>query len=175
MAASRKRKSPLTELEGAILSAVRRGTGLTAYRLRQAFLASPSMEWSGSAGAVYPAMRRLTAAGFLDAKPSDDRRGTEHYRLTAAGGRALLSWASDVTRTVSAGMDPFRSRAPEWLVLRSRQRAPLLREIEKALNARCAALELKIAAAGPIEREQASLELELQRVRLRWLAARKRL
>jgi DNA-binding PadR family transcriptional regulator len=120
-------------------------------------------------------MRRLTAAGFLDAKPSDDRRGTEHYRLTAAGGRALLSWASDVTRTVSAGMDPFRSRAPEWLVLRSRQRAPLLREIEKALNARCAALELKIAAAGPIEREQASLELELQRVRLRWLAARKRL
>jgi DNA-binding PadR family transcriptional regulator len=175
MAASRKRKSPLTELEGAILSAVRRGNGITAYRLRQAFLASPSMEWSGSAGAVYPAMRRLTAAGFLDPKPSGDQRGTAHYRLTAAGGRALFSWASDVARAVSAGMDPFRSRAPEWLVLTPRQRGPLLREIEKALNARCSALEQKIAASGPIEREQASLEFDLQRVRLRWLRARKRL
>lgn len=174
MAGSRKRRGSLTELEGAILSAVRRGNGITAYRLRQAFLASPSMEWSGSAGAVYPAMRRLKAAGFLDAKPSDDRRGTVHYRLTAAGGRALLGWASDVTRAVSAGMDPFRSRAPEWLVLTARQRAPLLREIKKALNARCGALEQKIAAASPIEREQASLELDLQRVRLRWLAARRR-
>jgi DNA-binding PadR family transcriptional regulator len=171
MAGSRTRERELTELEGAILSAVRRGAAVTAYRVRQAFLASPSVEWSGSAGAVYPAMRRLEAAGLLSATSLDDRRGTAHYRVTKAGEAALLVWAGDTTRSVSAGIDPFRGRVPQWMLLAPGQRAPILRAVEKALNARCEALKTKMATSDRIERAQATLELELHRVRLRWIAA----
>src|SRR6185295_15968249 len=104
--ASRVRHRGLTELEDTILAAVRRACAVTPYKLRQAFQASPSMEWSGSAGAVYPAMRRLRAAGLLAAKGGDDGRGTEHYSLTKAGARALAGWAGDMARAASAGSDP---------------------------------------------------------------------
>jgi DNA-binding PadR family transcriptional regulator len=173
MAVSRTRQGRLTELEGAILSAVRRGDGITAYRLRQAFAASPSMEWSGSAGAVYPAMRRLKAAGLLAATVSGDARGTEHYKVTKAGEAALLAWAGDVARAVSAGTDPFRSRVPEWLLLGRARRAPMLRDIAKALTERCKVLEARLPRVSPVEREQARLELQLHRVRLRWIAKAK--
>jgi DNA-binding PadR family transcriptional regulator len=173
MPASRKRKAALTELEGAILSAVRRGEGITPYRLRQAFLVSPSIEWSGSAGAVYPAMRRLKAAGLLAATASGDARGTEHYSVTAAGEAALLAWAGDATRAMSVGIDPFRSRVPQWLTLSRAQRAPMLRAIEKALVARCSVLGETLKTADDIARVQATLELELHRARLRWIAANK--
>jgi DNA-binding PadR family transcriptional regulator len=144
---------------------------VTAYRLRQAFLASPSVEWSGSAGAVYPALRRLNEAGLISAAPSEDRRGTEHYRVTKAGEAALLNWAGDSARSVSVGIDPFRSRVPEWLMLARAQRAPILRAVEKALNARCEALKDKASRSDGIERVQTALELELHRARLRWIAA----
>lgn len=173
MTVSRKRQGRLTELEGAILSAVRRGDGLTAYRLRQAFLASPSMEWSGSAGAVYPAMRRLKAAGLLSSARSGDGRGTEHYSLTKAGDAALLAWSGDVARAVSAGMDPFRSRVPEWVLLARSRRAPILRDVSKALRERCKALEARLGGFTSVEHEQMRLELELHRARLRWIAAAK--
>lgn len=173
MAASRKRRGGLTELEGAILSAVGRGDRITPYRLRQAFLMSPSIEWSGSAGAVYPAMRRLKAAGLLSATAADDKRGTEHYRVTSAGQKALLGWARDTQRAVSAGIDPFRSRAPQWLLLPPAQRRSILRDLEKALATRCDALRAKLRVAEAADRAQAALELELQLARLRWIAANK--
>jgi DNA-binding PadR family transcriptional regulator len=131
------------------------------------------MEWSGSAGAVYPAMRRLRAAGLLAAAASGDGRGTEHYSVTSAGKTALLAWAGDVARAVSAGTDPFRSRVPEWLLLGTARRAPMLREIVKALRGRCEVLEGRLARGTSIEREQTRLELELHRVRLRWIAKAK--
>lgn len=170
MAASRKRMG-LTELEGAILSAVARGEGVTPYRLRQVFLMSPSIEWSGSAGAVYPAMRRLKASGLLAAAASGDRRGTEHYRVTNAGEAALLTWAGDAGRALSAGIDPFRSRVPQWLMLSPARRGQMLRTVAKTIEARCDALKTKLAGAEGIERVQMMLELDLQRARLRWIAA----
>jgi DNA-binding PadR family transcriptional regulator len=171
MPPSRTRKGRLTELEGAILAAVRRAGTLTAYRLRQAFLVSASMEWSGSAGAVYPAMRRLRAAGLLTAQATDDGRGTEHYRLTKQGDRALRDWSADITRAVSAGMDPFRSRAPEWLALSPRERTAVLKRTKSAIEARCTILKAELAKADPIAAAQPTLELDLQQMRLRWIAA----
>jgi len=174
MRPSRIRKAGLTELEGAILAAVRRAGSITPYKLRHAFLVSPSMEWSGSAGAVYPAMRRLKGGGLLTAKRSDDGRGTEHYSLTKKGGRALKPWAADMSRVVGAGSDPFRTRVPEWLMLAGGERARLLAKIERAVRARCRALKAEMAKHGRVERAQFALELDLQRARLRWIAAHKR-
>jgi DNA-binding PadR family transcriptional regulator len=172
MTASRKRKG-LTELEGTIMSAVMRSGGVTPYRLRQAFLVSPSVEWSGSAGAVYPAMHRLKAAGLLTATKSGDGRGTETYRVTEVGAAALLAWAGDVERAMSAGIDPFRSRVQQWLILPAARRGAILRSLEKALKARCGALRAKMAVVDETDRVQVAIELELQRARLRWIAANK--
>src|SRR3569832_2452332 len=58
-----KARGGLTELEGAILGVLRRGGAMSAYAMRQVFLVSQSDEWSGSAGAVYPAIARRRGAG----------------------------------------------------------------------------------------------------------------
>ena len=64
----------------------------SAYQVRKRFQESPSSHWSGSAGAIYPLMRRLDAAGLLRSRPTEDGRRTRHYELTAAGQRALRKW-----------------------------------------------------------------------------------
>ena len=174
MRPSRVRHRGLTELEGTILAAVRRERAVTPYKLRQAFQDSPSVEWSGSAGAVYPAMRRLKAASLLSAKGGGDGRGTAHYSLTKAGVGALVAWAGDTARAASAGSDPFRSRAPEWLILDGAARERMLEGLARTLQARCRALKRDMAKADRIARAQLALELDLQRARLRWIAAHKR-
>ena len=49
----------VTELEGAILSEIQHRGNHTAFQVRRAFQTSPSIEWSGSAGAIYPAIKHL--------------------------------------------------------------------------------------------------------------------
>ena len=51
------RQGSLTELEGAILSEIHHRGASTAFKERKAFQESMSLEWRGSAGAVYPAIR----------------------------------------------------------------------------------------------------------------------
>ena len=62
MAPARQNFGVLTELEGAILSEIYHRGQKTAFQVRRAFAASHSLEWKGSAGAVYPAVKRLRAA-----------------------------------------------------------------------------------------------------------------
>jgi len=72
-----------------MLGVVRLEPNCTAYRVRQVFLASRSTEWSGSAGAVYPAVNRLQVEGLIGETPEQDGRGTKTYRLTPAGRKQL--------------------------------------------------------------------------------------
>src|SRR5690606_37675280 len=80
-----KTRASLTELEGAILGVLRRDPGATAYRIRQVFRVSRSAEWSGSAGAVYPALKRMQKDRLIAERPEQDERGTRTYALTPAG------------------------------------------------------------------------------------------
>ena len=120
----KKTDQPLTEFEGAVLCEIGDGDVVTAYRVRRAFETSRSQEWSGSAGAVYPAIRRLIERGHI-ATESDasDGRGTSRLSLTRQGRAALRAWASDVERAVGPGVDPFRTRASEWEGYRPRSGA----------------------------------------------------
>ena len=52
----------ISELEGAILSEIEHRGQQTAFQVRKAFADSFSLEWKGSAGAIYPAVRRLEKA-----------------------------------------------------------------------------------------------------------------
>ena len=102
----------LSDLEGAALAVIARLGSATAYVVARDFAASPSEYWSGSAGAVYPMVKRLVGAGLLEVDPAHvpTRRGSIHYRLTDSGLAAMEAWLLDVDRASGMGFDPLRSR-----------------------------------------------------------------
>ena len=107
-------QSGLTELEGAVLSEIHHRGALTAFKVRKAFQDSPSIEWSGSSGAVYPAIRRMTESGLIQEKLMAQARKVNHLALTQTGIDALNQWIVAPQRATSVGLDPFRLRAGLW-------------------------------------------------------------
>lgn len=104
-------KRRLTELEGAALAQVVRAGACTPYAIKETFRTSPSRFWSGSAGAVYPLVRRLVARGLLVSRPDlRDRRARRVVSATPAGRAALQSWLVDAERAADFGFDPLRTR-----------------------------------------------------------------
>lgn len=103
----------LSELEGCVLGLVWAGGPCTPYAIRQIFLSSPSPHWSGSAGAIYPLVRRLERRRLLRSETqATGRRRSRLYALTPAGTRALQAWLSPPLPEVAVGVpaDPLRTR-----------------------------------------------------------------
>lgn len=161
--------SHLTEIEGAILSEIAHRQNVTAFRVRRAFETSPSVEWSGSAGAIYPAIRRLRARGLLDGEATGDRRSTVKLRLTPDGECAMTAWACDPDRASSVGLDPFRLRAGVWTTLTDAQRRSVMHATEKSIRSNIAFLEDYMPSLDPVEAARIELSLALQRLRLAYL------
>lgn len=159
----------LTELEGAILSEIEHRGQQTAFQVRRAFQLSPSSEWSGSAGSVYPAVKRLVARGLIDAKASGDARATKKLALTPVGRDALHHWATAPSRAKNVGIDPFRLRSGIWLGLQRQERLRLFETLRKALLADIDALQAEAARADDVEAPRLLLNIRLQKDRLRWL------
>jgi DNA-binding PadR family transcriptional regulator len=68
------------------------------YDLRRVFETTPMGGFSGGPGAIYPAVKRLRAAGLLASgrpDPSSRRRRTT-VSLTPAGRRVLLAWLREL-------------------------------------------------------------------------------
>ncbi len=102
---------PLTELEGAALAFLKRSGPCTAYVVKEAFRTSASEFWSGSAGALYPLMKRLEAQGLVVSREDKDRaRARRDFTLTAAGEAAMKDWLLDSHRAAGSGFDPLRAR-----------------------------------------------------------------
>lgn len=120
----------LTELEGAILSEIEHRGHWTAFQVRRAFAESFSLEWRGSAGAVYPAVKRLEREGLLSASEPAGGRKARTLVLTAIGREALMKWACDPLLSSSSGVDPFRLRAGIWSLLPEPDRFALLSNVE---------------------------------------------
>lgn len=159
----------ITELEGAILTEIGYRNRLTAFKVRQAFKSSPSSYWQGSAGSVYPAIKRLVERGLLEANASGDARGTQSLRLTADGQSALTDWALDAQASVAIGTDPFRLRAGLWQTLdAAAQLSHAERLITSTLQA-ISSLERYREKQDQYEMVQAELAIELQQLRLGWL------
>jgi len=166
-----KPRAALTELEGAILGVLRRAPGLTPYAVRKVFLHSRSAEWSGSAGAVYPAIARLARERLLRATAGDDARGTVTYVLSAKGAAAHDRWLGDVARATSPGIDPFRTRAALWLHLPGRARKALLRKLERETRRQREAMIATPPDGDEGEAITGQLLLGLLDLRLVWLKA----
>jgi DNA-binding PadR family transcriptional regulator len=64
------------------------------YDLKKLFSATPAAVYQSGPGALYPALRRLTARGLLriEADPSPGRRGRRVYYPTQAGLAEHLDW-----------------------------------------------------------------------------------
>ncbi|GMU37893.1 MAG: helix-turn-helix transcriptional regulator [Phycisphaerae bacterium] len=126
-----------SELECFVLGLVWQLGPISAYDVRAHMRRSPSTQWSGSAGAIYPLMSRLHRRHWLAAtRESVGRRRRTRYRITAAGRRALRAWIgppfSPDVMTVS--YDPLRSRARFLGALSPRERQRWIQGAEAALH-----------------------------------------
>jgi DNA-binding PadR family transcriptional regulator len=162
-------RAVLTELEGAILGVLRREPGLTAYKVRKTFLDSISAEWSGSAGAVYPALRRMEAAGFIRAGKERDGRGGQGYVLTKQGSATHDDWLCDLARAMGPGMDPFRTRASLWPFLDARRKRSFLTALKKEAERMRDQILKSMPGHDSHEVVTTGLLLNLLRDRLAWL------
>ncbi len=104
--------SDLSELEGAVLGLLWSEGPQTAYAIRTRFQKSPSSHFSGSAGAIYPLVERITKAGLAKATAtSRGKRPSTSYALTAEGLSALTNWVAPVADWMAAvEFDPIRTR-----------------------------------------------------------------
>lgn len=161
----------LTELEGAILSEVHHRGAKTAFKVRKAFLASPSLEWSGSSGAVYPAIRRLTAQGLIHGEAQKSARKGSSLTLTQEGVVALNAWVCDLDRAAGLGLDPFRLRSGLWDELPHKVRLTQLAGLLAVLKADVADLETYGAGLDRVERRRVDLSIAQQKARAVWVEA----
>lgn len=161
--------SSLTELEGAVLSEIHHRGHDTAFQVRRAFQTSPSVEWSGSAGAVYPAIRRLADAALIETTPITTGRKGTRLSLSPQGIAALEAWICDPVRATSVGVDPFRLRAGLWITLDPTVRAEALRRLQHAVDEELERLIASLDALDDVERARTEWSIDLQKMRSRWL------
>lgn len=165
----------LTELEGSVLGLVWARQPCTPYRVRREFADSPSPHWSGSAGAIYPLMARLQAAGLLrSVAHATGGRGSRLYRVTPAGRRALGRWVGPGVPDEVAGVppDPIRMRIASMEVLPPAQRRELLLQLEARMLEQLAKAEAAHAAGYPgggLFDAMSRGALAMQRTRIEWV------
>jgi DNA-binding PadR family transcriptional regulator len=133
---NRKRKErALTELEGAALGVVIRDGPVTSYAVKEVFRGSPSEFWSGSAGSIYPLMRRLEERELVASeRGSTGRRKHRVYRSTSEGRRRFRHWLTDTERAAAMGFDPLRTRLVFFDRLSPRDRERFRVSFEDALE-----------------------------------------
>src|SRR5690606_29151895 len=89
-----------TTLEYALIGLIRQFPR-SGYELRKVFVETAMAGYSGSPGAIYPALRRLEADGLIEGteRPGGPGRPRREFRLTRAGEEVLQAWlAQPVTR-----------------------------------------------------------------------------
>lgn len=93
-------RAPRSTLEYALIGLIREFPR-SGYELRKVFVETAMAGYSGSPGAIYPALRRLEADGLIEGteQPGGPGRPRREYRLTPAGEAVLKAWlALPVTR-----------------------------------------------------------------------------
>lgn len=161
----------VSPIEGHLLALVWRYQPTTAYFVRKSLERSLASDVSGSPGAVYPALQRLKARGYLiGVSAPDDRRGTEMISVTNRGAAMVRKWLTDLSPSDRLPQDPFRTRiafadllephdAQRWLL----EAQALLQDELLQLKA-ASAIDQPISAAIAIDNA-----IALTSARLDWL------
>ena len=166
-----------SELESVVLGLVWLDGPCTPYSIRQHFLSSPTPGWSGSAGAIYPLVRRLQERGLLRSeKDGDDGRGARHYTISKEGRRALIEWLAPPKEAAPSefalGADYLRTRMFFLEALPASRLPRFLKEVEEQLSEQVRRMEQEWRKrkniADRFERLAARGALILSRARARW-------
>lgn len=108
-----KTQKPPTSLEYAVLGLVA-ARPQTGYEICRLFAETPMAAYSSSPGSIYPAIRRLRAAGLLEDAPHPDNPESSKtaLQITTEGRAALRAWlAAPVRREdVERGMEELLLR-----------------------------------------------------------------
>jgi DNA-binding PadR family transcriptional regulator len=169
-------RTALTELESCVLGVIWRDGPLTAYEIAALFARSLSPYWSGSAGAIYPAVHRLRSRGFVrGARRSWNGRQKTVLAATRTGVAQLRGWLAPPlpAEAVAPSHDPLRTRLFFVNVLAAPQRKRFFDDVERALRGQLEAVKRQHArelAAGDLSEALGSLGVLYElRARLRWL------
>ena len=147
MKKKRPGKSGRTELESCVLGVVWLHQPCSAYVVRRDFANSMSSYWTGSAGAIYPAVARLERLGLIESVEHPwGRRTRKEYTLTRSGKRSLRSWIEPPLDgwTSAPAFDPVRTRATFITLLSPEARRKFVESAIANLTVRIA--EMKTAA-----------------------------
>jgi DNA-binding PadR family transcriptional regulator len=163
---------PLTELEGGVLALIQQRGPCTSYAIRQEFLASSTPHWSGSAGAIYPLVERLTQRRLIRVlRPTPDGRGGKLLVLTGTGRRALFRWLGPPFSDLTLGVppDPIRTRVGFLEILPRPARLPFLNEVVEKFQLDLAKREAEAAnETDPFERMALRGSYLVMQARLVW-------
>ncbi len=167
----------LSELEGCVLGLVGCQGPLTAYAIRRVFLDSVSPHWSGSAGAIYPLVRRLESRGLIRSDPggSGSRRSRLHT-LTNAGRSELRRWMGPPLPegVVAVPVDSLRTRLGFLSALTPAERRAFVEDARRSLRAHMRDVEEDCRQArldaDPFRLLVAEGALAMLRARSRWLS-----
>jgi DNA-binding PadR family transcriptional regulator len=167
---------PLTDFEQVLLGVIA-GEPRSGYGLKKMFNASPASVYQPSAGALYPALRRLERRGLLRAenKVSSGRRALRLYHVTEAGRTAHLAWLCQpvVPATVAAdlGLHLMRFALMEEQLGRAAVLA-FLNQLADALDSFVSGMEQYLASGAQSSRRHAELALghgiAMHRASLEW-------
>ena len=127
----------LNELEYVVLGILSDKQPCTAYAVRRVFLTSPSSHWSGSAGAIYPLVRRLEKRRLVRSEARRaDGRSSRLYQLTKPGLRELRTWLRPPLPPAAGLMniDPLRVRVRFLEVLDVDERLAVVDEAAEKLR-----------------------------------------
>ena len=159
----------LSELEGAIMLEVHMRGRKTAFQVRSAFLKSVTSDWSGSAGSVYPAIKRLEESGYIQRTAETDGRGTQMLSATSEGISALHQWAVDPDLSAVITSDPFRTRSDYLSALPAKERKEALNAIRASLADALIKIDTLLNEDHVLKHSANELAGELLRLRIAWL------
>ena len=164
-----------SELECFVLGLIWQRGPASPYDIRRHMQASPSTQWSASAGAIYPLIARLHKEGLLKARDTaTGKRRRREYAVTPKGLRALRAWIGPplAPEAVTVAYDPLRSRARFLAALTPPERRAWCRaalDSLKEVEARVLAWQESFGDTDPLAALiTRSGELDLQS-RRRWL------
>jgi DNA-binding PadR family transcriptional regulator len=171
----------LSDLETTILGIVYKKAPCTSYAVAQEFFTSTSSYWRGSAGTVYPAVKRLTGLGLLKRSWAVRLgRACSLYELTPKGRAVLRRWLSPPLPDAAASitLDPIRTRAFFLAALSAGEQRAFVDEAEQRLLAQIPRLEAQLhhyRQIGDWFSEQAQHgTLYTMQARLAWIRALRR-
>lgn len=160
----------LKDLEAYILGVIGEQQPCSPYFVHKTFLASPSLFFSGSAGAIYPAINRLEKRGILKSARSGTRgKPSKSLTITAKGEKEYLAWFFDSQKAGDPGFDPLRGRVSMIGALKSKGRMEVFQRLIAAVEERLTTLNnlaLKkhsgLGMAQALEMEKATLQAKLK-------------